>query len=356
MASLRTHLQRRSGRHGAGEAPTRGRHGPMPDAMEEISKPMNRVHVRTCLATLLLTVLSLPRMASGDTPPGPEPFAKAKKFLYLAAPRITPPEQVFEEGFAARGTNLDMLDHYTWRYPARSQSDISNSGLLDVYGDEQSAIRAAAVASLASGDTLSGYVYRIRADEHAYNAAIGAQDLLQRMRAAGTYRRSIFDVELLVSSFEADYQYITDRPVGGDRVESAAPFRYRYQGPLAPPQITVSPARLQNTAYVERDSHVSLRPYPIALPPSTPPESSSDSLSFSSRCSDSDDDPAGQDCEGDMLATAGAFGVLSASMVVCLPPYRDKRSTDSAPCPALPGINLSRRARGLRVLLADREF
>ena len=298
-------------------------------------------------------------MAVGDTPPDPNTVSKEKKFLYIATVTGTSsPDQIFNEGFTALGVNLNMLDHYSWRYFSRRESDIFNSGFIDAYGDEQSAIRAVSVARGRSGNTLSGYVYRLRADEHSYNAAIGMQDLLRRMREAGTYSRSIFDMQLLISGLESGYQYIVDQPVAADRVESAAPFTYRYEGPmaLAPPQITVSPARLRNAAYVERNSFVNASPYPMALPPSTPPESSDSGSLSSSSCSDSDDDSAESNCDGDRLAVTGAFGVLSTAMIVCLPPNRDKRSTDPIRCPTLSAVNLSRRARALRVLLFESAF
>lgn len=298
---------------------------------------MKKFILQVCLAALL-ALPALPCLALGRS-----------QFLYRIDSR--PPEVVFAEGFTAPGANLDLMNHYSWLF-ARGHGE--SSGFIDLVGDEESAISLMSMAR----STYSGYVYRIQVDQHFYSVNSSLRDLLQRMRAAGANWSVTFDVEDLVDRFDSHEQYVTDQSITGDMIISASSFTYT-AGPsfTAPPQIDMTQT-WDNEDFVQRDpSYTNLSPYPIAwsAPDTSSAPSSCSNPAPQASSSDNNEGAAGPDCDGDRLAVVGAFGVIAVGMLpVCLPHM--KRSIDAAHCAKLPVVNISRRSRALRVLVADLEL
>ena len=324
-----------------------------------------------CLTAL--SILLLPSLAMGDTPP------QGRQFLYIAS--FAPPEEILGPGSDPHGANLNLLDHYTRTYASGAGflTPPLGSGFLDVYGDEHSAVSALAgrayMAHMRSTYPASsifvGNVYRIRADENFYSASTSLQNLLQRMRATNDYPLAIFTVEYLEGSARMANQFVTDLPISGHMIDSYIRFTVDYRN-FGLSTIALGPMRAYSDHYhapLNPDARASINPYHIALPstdrpllpppPRLPPiagpgssDSSSD-LSFSGSESE-----AGSDHDGDIfVADPGGLvaGLLSFDGRICLPPgsHIMKRSADSTPCSALPVINLSRRSRVLRILLAE---
>jgi len=282
----------------------------------------------------LLAVVALPSMARTT-------------FVYRFDTR--PPQEIFATGFAPRGTNLDLMDRLTRRY-MRSRGT-GNSGLIATTADSHVALQIAGIHMAQRGLT-QGYIYRIRADQHFYSAGLSLRDLRQRRLSAGM---DTSDIDEVIEDFGWEQTYVSDRAITADMIVAVDSAMSTGTPPL-PGAIRASTDldfSRRNPHYVNRDTYANPAPYPM---PGPAPRGPSLCPNPQPPGDDSAQGALGPNCEDDVFAIASPGGYLSlGGFPDCLPP-RDKRSIPSVDCQALPTVNLSKRRRVLRILLADSEW
>jgi hypothetical protein len=255
-----------------------------------------------------------------------------------------PPEQIFAEGFAPRGSDLSLVDH--WRY-----SSSARSGFVGTTDRHSIALEFAEAYFQRTG-TRRGFVYRISANQHFYSVALSAEDLLQRMRAAGaqtSHRRFAQTLRDGLEAFGWEREYVSDRAIPGTMIAAATEVTGTS---LAGGRMRIDETEPQdNPHFVITGTHANTGPYPMTWPATDYPSSSSETEASSD---DEDDGAVGPPLAGDVLAVAGPSGYMHPGVFPGCDASPHKRSIGSNHCPKLSSmVNVSKLRRITLSLLAE---
>lgn len=281
------------------------------------------------------------------------PAMAGLSFLYRFDTR--PPSQIFAMGFTPKGSDTNLVNHFTGSYD--ESSFVSTTSSFEV------ALRFARI-HMEDSQARRGYIYRINADGSFYDVNASMRSHMAYLVSHG-YERSLprytTRIDVAVADLSWEQEYATPVPIPGTSISWAIPVTGHSSatGGISLTQGDVQP----NPGAFPSDSFVNSQPYPIELPLE---DDSPCSSPASEDLSSDDEEPLGGACANDIAAVP----LVAASMAYmhayhlpdCSFPSSRKRRDTSIPtrvqCSSatLKLVNLSRLRRLIPAIANDQRF